>query len=421
MYLDFSNDIILERISTDYNEWINLSINLDLQPLTGKDQSASLLLPSYTTNIYDTVNIFCEQHSIPGISCRELMFELVNYVTSLYFRPGGATLQNILRGLHLQSDLDIMHFPITLETDPADTKASKFFFATDLQYAVPSVCRFCMRHNLNREKCTMLVDYTDRQLQAYFGSSYAGQLWALQYVLNALHSISHNRPSKTPISEYIVADYVEIGTSNFDTVTQHVQDADGFTGFAVEPMKHYLESLPIRKGVRKVHAAIVTQEPGSSTVDHHRQPQQLEQNSTVDLYYIPEEVIDRLGLYYYLKGCNSIGAYHPGHIELNVTQHVVVEKVPALTITAFLRIHRIKRIRLLKIDAEGYDLTIMEELYQHIVRRERPLLHIDRVIFESADEIYRERTMDIIQKFTRLGYTLLITGENTILEQIVPI
>lgn len=319
-----------------------------------------------------------------------------------------------MRNMRFQQDTELAYFPITLEN--AKNQQSRYFYVSDIQFALPSACRFCLTHGLSRSYCKMFVDHANTQLQQYFGDQYGGQLWCLQYVLNALETIAasaaHFHHSAASLSSGLIsAAFVEIGTSNFDTVTQLVDPREGLVGFAVEPSAHYLRSLPDRPNVTKVNCAIVTANslPGGGAQA---------QDQTVDLYHVPEAVIDRLGLYYYLKGCNSIGAYHPEHISQGVQKHVVVDKVPAFTITQFLNKHRIQRIQLLKIDAEGYDLTIMEELYQHIVHKYSPIVHVDRIFFESNDPEQQSTIDDLVRKYNKLGYRLIMTGENTILEKI---
>lgn len=416
-----------------YAAWGQLELKLDIQSVSELNQCSIISIPSESTHIQYQIDTLCGDLKLAGIECRALSFEIFNYVDASYFRAGGLTLSNYLRGMHLQLDLAYAHFPVTLQ-DAKTGALGRFYFHTDTQYAVPSACQFCMDHALDRAGCKVFVDYADKQLQAYFGSVYAGQLWALQYVLSALETISQqpSRPPHPPSHRFgllqqqqqglhqqgVIADFVEIGTSNFDTVSQHVSDTDNFVGFAVEPARHYLDSLPVRRGVKKVHAAIVTAPTTSSSSNSDGAVV----DTTVDLYYVPEEVIDRLGLFYYLKGCNSIGGYHPGHLELNVKQHVVVDKVPTLTLTAFLRGEKIRRIRLLKIDAEGYDLTIMDELYRHMTQqRAEPQLHVDRIMFESNDDEQREVIQALIRNFIVLGYRVVMTGENTVLENIKPI
>ena len=49
-------------------------------------------------------------------------------------------------------------------------------------------------------------------------------------------------------------DFVEIGTSDFDTLIESATDAT--VGLSIEPVKHYLDRLPDRPGVRKIWSAI---------------------------------------------------------------------------------------------------------------------------------------------------------------------
>lgn len=49
-------------------------------------------------------------------------------------------------------------------------------------------------------------------------------------------------------------DFIEIGTSDFDTLIQSCPHKD--RGLCVEPLSFYLDRLPNKPNVRKVHAAI---------------------------------------------------------------------------------------------------------------------------------------------------------------------
>lgn len=407
--------------SVDVTAWGHKLIQVNLHPLSGTRQCTSLVIPIFTTYVSPEVSRFCAAHSLSGMACRALTFEVHNLATNTYFREGGATMHNMLQGMYSQQELEIMYYPLSLENSTTG-QMGRYFFFTDIQFAIPSVCKFCLQHSLPRQRCKMIVDYTDKKMQAYYGSGYAGQLWALQYVLNSLQAIADDKPTTATGSHQqpgspITADFVEIGTSNFDTIIQLVDDADAFVGFSVEPSRHYLSALPHKVGVTKVNCAIIkndaidalnTVTPSAAVTAPAPQ--------FVDLYYVPEEVINNLNLYYYLKGCNSIGGYHPAHVQFNVQQHVVIDKVPAMSITAFLSTYNIKRIRLLKIDAEGYDLTIMQELYLHIMRNAAPIVRVERIIFESNDEEQRGVVNELIRNYMRLGYSVVMTGENTVLE-----
>ena len=72
-------------------------------------------------------------------------------------------------------------------------------------------------------------------------------------------------------------DFLEIGTSDFDTCIEHASDTT--KGISVEPIKFYIDRLPNPKNVKKVNAAI---SPTNSEKDSF-------------MYYIPHEtIIERL-------------------------------------------------------------------------------------------------------------------------------
>ncbi len=89
-------------------------------------------------------------------------------------------------------------------------------------------------------------------------------------------------------------DFVEIGTSNFDTCTQQAQSLlvsgaiDKVRGVAVEATQQYLQALPVVPGVVKLHAAI-TNNP---------------QEEAVSVYYVPESVVDKVRVF-----CTFAGSF----------------------------------------------------------------------------------------------------------------
>ena len=68
-------------------------------------------------------------------------------------------------------------------------------------------------------------------------------------------------------------DFIEIGTANFDTLIESVDE--GITGISIEPLTCYLDQLPNRNDVVKVNAAL-------SDVD-----------GTADIYYIDQSTIEK--------------------------------------------------------------------------------------------------------------------------------
>ncbi len=49
-------------------------------------------------------------------------------------------------------------------------------------------------------------------------------------------------------------DFVEIGTSDFDTLIQTATDTT--RGLSIEPVRHYLDRLPSPAGVKKIWAGV---------------------------------------------------------------------------------------------------------------------------------------------------------------------
>jgi len=111
--------------------------------------------------------------------------------------------------------------------------------------------------------------------------------------------------------ELIDYDFIEIGTSSFDTLLQ-VADEDT-KGLSVEALKYYLDQLPTRRNVKKINVAI-------SDV-----------NKNVNVYYIPESMIRQHKLPDWFLGCNSINDYHPLHIQHKVSHFVEIEEVQSIT------------------------------------------------------------------------------------------
>ena len=54
-----------------------------------------------------------------------------------------------------------------------------------------------------------------------------------------------------------------------------------------------------------------------------------------------EHIIAEKGLQSFLKGCNSVGSYHPYHVALGLQAYVVIEKVKAYCLESFLHLRNI--------------------------------------------------------------------------------
>lgn len=97
-----------EDISIPFT-WAKVKLHIDLSQLSTRNSSAELLLPAHKTDVRSTVIAFCSEQTLPGQRCRELHYEVTNYLTSLYARPKGVTLRNMFAGMYFQEDLDYMY------------------------------------------------------------------------------------------------------------------------------------------------------------------------------------------------------------------------------------------------------------------------------------------------------------------------
>ena len=191
-------------------------------------------------------------------------------------------------------------------------------------------------------------------------------------------------------------DFIEIGTSNFDTLIQTAIDTA--IGLSIEPIKHYLDCLPNKPKVKKLNVAV-------SRDNTH---------GVLDVYYVPEDVIVAKGLPDWLKGCNSIGDYHFQHKKLNVTDLVVKQSVLMVPIADIFIEHDVTELYYLKIDTEGSDSEIMLHLYDYL-KTEPSTKYPKKILFES-NELSDMNQVDLVKsKFAELGYKVAYAGYDTIL------
>ena len=140
-------------------------------------------------------------------------------------------------------------------------------------------------------------------------------------------------------------DFIEIGTCNFEALIEKATDET--QGLSIEPIKSYLDSLPNKKNVIKVQAAVT------------------EKDGVAQMYYVKEETMKQCGLSDWISGSNSIGKPHKGVIE-RIGQKfydevVTIEEVPTISWQTLITTYEVEQINYLKIDAEGYDHIILSD------------------------------------------------------------
>lgn len=185
-------------------------------------------------------------------------------------------------------------------------------------------------------------------------------------------------------------DFIEIGTSDFDTEIQAC--SDDARGISIDPVLHYLEKLPQKKGVEKVCAAI-------SDCD-----------GVAMVYTVPEKIIQDHDLPYWVKGCNSIDHPHPT-IERLFEQYGIssssgwdVQKIPKLSFRTLVKQYDIRSIDYLKIDTEGHDCVIMRDIYRELKNPDTPLAKPKKVLFESNILSLKADQESIVKMFESIGY-----------------
>ena len=195
-------------------------------------------------------------------------------------------------------------------------------------------------------------------------------------------------------------DFIEIGTSDFDTEIQNCDDDK--IGLSIEPLIHYLDNLPNKKNVTKVNAAVSNY------------------NGFVDIYYLNEEIIKKFDLPDYVKGQNSIGNPHPEILHWFVrgltNEDISKKNVPVINFETIIKKYNVESLELLKVDTEGHDCIIMEDYLGYVFNNHNLLAK--KIIFESNILSNQASVNSIINKCVSLGYTIVKTGENTILTKV---
>lgn len=180
-------------------------------------------------------------------------------------------------------------------------------------------------------------------------------------------------------------DFIEIGTSDFETL---IQSTENQIGLSIDAVSLYLDRLPNNPTVTKLNYAISNY------------------SGTTNAYYVHPEDIDKHNLSWYLKGCNSIGEPHKVTIrelkEKNLEHLLVTEEVEVLTWKDLVKRYNIESVKTLKIDAEGHDTIIVDNIMEggHNI-------YPETIIFE-ANELtsYKDRT-DTIKKAIKSGYKFI--------------
>lgn len=195
----------------------------------------------------------------------------------------------------------------------------------------------------------------------------------------------------------MIYDFIEVGTADFDTLAQTTTGS----GISVEPVKAYLDRLPSRPNLRKVHAAV-----GDRAGRSH-------------VYFIPDKMIAYHGLPEWVKGCNSVGIKHPTVLKLLTDlklPHSLIRSVPVqvITVDRLFRTNAVSGVTHFKIDCEGMDTAVVKSLVAACDKRNG--CWPERITFEANDLTPEQKVSEGISLLASRGYQIT-RSQNEILAE----
>jgi hypothetical protein len=193
-------------------------------------------------------------------------------------------------------------------------------------------------------------------------------------------------------------DFIEIGTSDFETLIQSCGNEE--IGMSVEPVKYYLDALPNRENVRKIHAGI-------SDIDGY-----------IDVFYVHPDDIRKYNLISWVRGCNSVGRPHPTVQKLlegnNIPMSIIKKDVVIVKSIATLFLENdVQSIGYLKIDTEGHDCVILHNYINFCERR--PEIFAKKIRFETNELSSRAEQREVINRLLSNGYTIVSYDQDAVL------
>jgi FkbM family methyltransferase len=186
-------------------------------------------------------------------------------------------------------------------------------------------------------------------------------------------------------------DYVEIGTSDFDTIVSDYPDY--LKGISIDPVKCYIDKLPNIENNVKINMAIS------------------DKDGIMDVFYVNDQDIVENNIEEWVKGCSTIGKPHPNlkkYLNDNNLSHIYRnDKIEVKSFKSFIDENNIKSIDYLKIDTEGHDPFIIKSLLETDIRP-------NKITFEANSLLSENIILDTIFKLEEVGYTFLKRTQNDV-------
>ena len=197
-----------------------------------------------------------------------------------------------------------------------------------------------------------------------------------------LHPDKYIGFNKKSANEY---DYLEIGTCDWDTFSMTKPD---LKGIIVEPIDIYINNIPFNKNVIKQKCAVSTE------------------NKTDFMYYIPPDVIETTGIVNCFRGMNKLSNYHMGHVSNNIEKLVVKQETAVFTYKTLLDKLGVTYVDFLKIDTEGHDCDIINNILDTIELLPRYLY------FENNGLTDLQKRIDTQYRLWKYGYIHIFTEDD---------
>jgi len=142
-------------------------------------------------------------------------------------------------------------------------------------------------------------------------------------------------------------DHVDIGTCDFEVADGVFSEDKNY--LLVEPMAEYLDRLPTGENIKKENSACSNQ------------------CGSFEIFYVPESVILELNLPLWMKGCSKVNEPHKVVLSYlmscGIDQSVIKSKtINVISFKKLVEKYNIEHIANLKIDTEGHDHIILNEV-----------------------------------------------------------
>jgi hypothetical protein len=193
-------------------------------------------------------------------------------------------------------------------------------------------------------------------------------------------------------------DFIEIGTSDFDT---EIQKYPAKRGLSIEPVRVYLDRLPESPTCKKLNMGISNY------------------NGTGTVHYLSEEDIAKYSFPSWVRGCNSINSYHATVDRLCKERQIKIEDIassydiPIRTLGRVFTEQNVTGVYYVKVDTEGHDSVILKHFFGAIT----PLTMPHVILFESNCLTKDDDVQEILSLYKGIGYDVIYkNADDTLLQ-----